>query len=88
MDYFFRNCMSLTSIKFNFNTTRANHMTYMFANCTSLKFLNNSTFRNDKCNEFKEIFENDIGLDLYITEKTCSNLRKILPTYINVHDNP
>ena len=68
MSYFFTNCTSLISIKWNFNTTRVNHMSYMFANCTSLKSLNISTFRTDKCNLFTGIFENDVGLDLYITK--------------------
>ena len=83
---FFTNCTPLTSVKLNFNTTRVNRMSYMFANCTSLKSLNFSTFRTDKCNSFSGIFENDFGLDLYLTKKTCNNLRKELPSYVNVHD--
>ena len=47
--------------------------------------MNISTFRTDKYNEISGIFENDIVLDLYITIGACTNLRKRIPTYVNVY---
>lgn len=70
MDKLFFNCSSLTSLNLNFNTTRVNHIYYMFGFCTSLKSLNISSFSTNKCNEFGTMFENDNDLSIYITEKT------------------
>ena len=81
MDKLFCNCSSLTSLNLNFNTTRVYHLFYMLGFRTSLKSLNISSFRTNKCNEFRGMFEKDTDLNLYITEKTYSNLIKSSKLY-------
>ena len=78
----FYNCTSLSQLIIKFNTTIVNHMTKMFGYCPSLKSLDISTFKIDKCNEFNAIFEQDVGLQLYITENTYKKLKYYIPEYV------
>ncbi len=88
MNNMFYNCSSLKTLIINFDTSRVNAMYSMFGLCTSLTSLNISSFRTIRCNGFTGIFENDYGLDLYITEGTCKNLVKEIPKYVNIHYIP
>ena len=86
MSNLFSNCINLEKLKINFDTKKVEKMQFMFNSCTKLKSLNLSSFSTEKCTNFREIFENDEGLDLYINNNTCSNLVAEIPYYVNVID--
>ena len=87
MSNMFYNCSSLENLKVNFNTENVQYMNKMFGNCSKLSSLDISTFNTEKCTNFKDMFENDDGLNLTLNYKTCSNLKDVLPPYINPHDS-
>ena len=86
MDNVFNNCTSLTTLIVPFNTENTIRMRNMFGSCMMLSSLDISTFNTKNVKNFTDMFLNDDGLDLYVDFSKCSNLKEILPVYINVHD--
>ena len=88
MDSMFKNCKSLTSINLKlFSTDSLTNMDYMFSSCTSLKSIHWVYINTLKCPSFKEVFENDDGLELYLYPNNCQNLITSLPNYVKFHRN-
>ena len=87
MSYMFNNCSSLESLTVSFDTGKVENMEKMFRDCISLSSLDISTFKTETCQNFEEMFENDENLNLTLSYKSCQNLIKTLPSYVNTIDS-
>ena len=95
----FDNCINLTEIEFNYNTSTKNleDMSYMFCFCTSLEKINMKIFKENKlinldfvfggCESLNEIdlsyFESKYITELKGTFYNCKSLEKINLTYFD-----
>ena len=87
MSNMFKDCKSLNFLKLDFNTEKVKTMKNMFSSCINLSSLNISTFNTINCNDFSNMFENDIGLQLFISYNKCKNLYEIIPDGINIFND-
>ena len=71
----------------NFDTSNTLSMTSMFESCTSLAYLDLSSFITQKCYEFSKMFEGDEGLIIFINEENNEKLIESLPSYVNYTNN-
>ena len=88
MGNMFRSCKDLKFLKFNFNTENVENMEYMFAYCPNLISVDILNFNIEKCNNFEKMFEEDIGLQLYINSYKCEKLIETIPYYVIIIDIP
>lgn len=86
MNSMFKNCKSLTSIDLRrFSTDSLTNMDYMFSNCINLKTIYWVYINTLKCSSFKEVFENDDELEIYVYPNNCQNLIDVLPSNVKYH---
>ena len=88
MGNMFKNCKSLSNLKLDFKTKNVENMANMFSSCTNLTSLDISTFDMYNTKNFSNMFENDIGLEIYIDINRCEDLIDTLPDYFIIHDIP
>ena len=82
----FSNCTELEFLKVNFNTEKVKDMQYMFNNCSKLTSLDITSFNTGICENFENIFDNDIKLFLTIDSRISPSLVEHIPEYVNVTD--
>ena len=86
MSFMFNNCTNLKFLKLGFNTEKVKDMQYMFSSFTGLTSLNTNSFNTQSCNNYENMFLNDIGLSVIIYSSISPDLKKNILEFVNVTD--
>ena len=86
MGNMFKNCKYLQFLNLNFNTENVENMENMFSSCISLTSLKISMFDIYDSTDVTNMFENDIGLQIFIDSIRCEDLINKLPSYVTINN--